>query len=483
MRFILKLFPEITIKSPPVRKRMNRQLTENLRILMKRLQPGAKVISSWDKIEVVLAGESQALAQSALDKLRSVPGVANVARVQAHEFTDVHSIYEHTQKAWAERLAGKTFCVRVKRNGKHEFTSTDVERYVGGGLNQHTQAKGVDLSNPDVTVALEVRDETLYILDEKYEGLGGFPIGSQEDVVSLISGGFDSTVASYLAIKRGLRTHYLFFNLGGRDHELGVKEIAYYLWAKFGASHRVKFITVPFDDVVTDILQHVDPSAMGVVLKRMMLKAGEQIAERAGAKALVTGEAVAQVSSQTLTNLRIIDEGCNALVLRPLAMMDKGEIIGRCRAIGAEEFAANIPEYCGVISVRPSAHLKRDKVLREEDKMSEGILDTALAQTRVQAIDDLVIDMAAERRVAPVTEAVNGAIVIDVRHPNEAALRPLEVPGADVLCIPFYSLKGALASLDASGHYLLYCEKGVMSQLHANHLLDSGHNNVGVYRP
>ena len=483
MRFILKLFPEISIKSPPVRKRMSRQLTENLRILLKRLHPSAKVHPSWDKIDVEFEGESNALAESALDKLCSVPGIANVARVQACEFKDVHHIYEVTKAAWAERLEGKTFCVRVKRNGKHDFTSTEVERYVGGGLNQHTGAKGVDLRNPEVTVELEVRDDILYLVDDKRQGLGGFPIGSQEDALSLISGGFDSTVASYLSIKRGLRTHYLFFNLGGKDHELGVKEIAYYLWAKFGASHRVKFITVPFDGVVSEILQHVDPSAMGVILKRMMLRAGQAVAERAGAKALVTGEAVAQVSSQTLTNLRIIDEAADALVLRPLAMMDKGEIIEKCRAIGAEDFAANIPEYCGVISVRPSAHLKHHKVLREEAKLSANVVDEALAQARVQSIDDLVMDMAAERRVAPMAEVADHAVVIDIRHPNEVELRPLTVAGADVLAIPFYSLKKAFAELDANTQYLLYCEKGVMSQLHANHLLDSGHENIGVYRP
>ena len=466
-----------------MRKRMSRQLTENLRILLKRLHPSAKVYPSWDKIDVEFDGESEALAQAVLDKLCSVPGIANVARVQACEFKDMHHIFEVTKAAWAERLEGKTFCVRVKRNGKHEFTSTEVERYVGGGLNQHTGAKGVDLKSPEVTVTLEVRDSTLYVLDDKQSGLGGFPIGSQEDALSLISGGFDSTLASYLSIKRGVRTHFLFFNLGGKDHELGVKEIAYYLWAKFGASHRVKFITVPFDGVVSEILQHVDPSAMGVVLKRMMLKAAEAVAERAGAQALVTGEAVAQVSSQTLTNLRIIDEATDSLVLRPLAMMDKGEIIEKCRAIGAEEFAANIPEYCGVISVRPSAHLRRHKVLQEEAKLRSEIVEQALSQAQVQTIDDLVMDMGAERRVAPLKAVADGAVVIDIRHPNEAELRPLNVQGADVITIPFYSLKKAFATLEASTQYLLYCEKGVMSQLHANHLLDSGHDNVGVYRP
>lgn len=484
MKFIIKLFPEITIKSPPVRKRMSRQLTENLRILLRRVDAGARVKAHWDNLEVTLPGDDERLVRAVADKLQCVPGIAHIARVRAFRFDSLDDIYQHTYAAWHERLAGKTFCVRVKRNGQHNFSSTEVEHYVGAGLNQHTQARGVDLRNPDERVKLEVRDETLYVVDEIYPGLGGFPLGSQQAVMSLISGGFDSTVASYLSMRRGLRTHFVFFNLGGRDHELGVKEIAYYLWAKFAASHRVKFVTVPFASVVNDILTYVDPSAMGVVLKRQMLRAATEIAAYVDIPALVTGEAVAQVSSQTLPNLSVIDRATDMLVLRPLAMMDKGAIIDLCRKIGAEDFAANIPEYCGVISVRPSASLKLHKVEAEEAKLPPESLSNALADVRVQTIDELDHDVRQGARAqAPGVADAAGYTVIDIRHPREQELNPLAVSGADVLPIPFYSLSSRLPELVGAGEFLLYCDKGVMSQLHANHLRDNGFANVGVYRP
>src|SRR5690606_3472936 len=170
--------------------------------------------------------------------------------------------------------------------------------------------------------------DRLFVIANKNRGLGGYPLGEQDPVLSLISGGFDSTVSTYLCIKRGLRAHYCFFNLGGRAHELGVKEVAYYLWNKYGSSHRVKFITVPFEDVVREILESVDNAYMGVVLKRMMLRAAEKVAASLEIPALVTGESVAQVSSQTLINLSVIDRATDMLVLRPLSTMDKGEIIG-----------------------------------------------------------------------------------------------------------------------------------------------------------
>lgn len=484
MNFIIKLFPEITIKSGPVRKRMSRQLTTNLRIILKRFDSSARVHQEWDQLSVMVDGEDPSKARIVEDMLACVPGIAKFARVRTVKFKDMHDIYLATQEVWGDALAGKTFSVRVKRNGTHDFSSTDVERYVGGGLNQHCATAGVKLKNPDVEIKLEVRFDILYVVENWYQGLGGFPIGSQESVLSLVSGGFDSTVASYLSIKRGLRTHFLFFNLGGKEHELGVKEIAFYLWNRFGSSHRVKFISVPFDEVVAEILEKVHPSCMGVVLKRMMVRAGSAIAERAGAEALVTGEAVAQVSSQTLTNLSIIDRAAECLVLRPLALMDKGEIIDQCRAIGAEDFSAAIPEYCGVISVRPSAHLKGYKVEHEETQMDMRSLERALERAVVQSIDSVMAEVhQGVNRAATVQVVTENQVVIDIRHPAEVDLRPLHVDASQVLQMPFYSLSNRFSQLDKAKTYLLYCDKGVMSQLHAAHLQDEGYANVGVYRP
>lgn len=484
MNFVIKLFPEITIKSSPVRKRMTRQLADNLRLLLRELDSSAKVRQDWDKLEVSVGGDAPELARAIADLLGRVPGIANYAQVRAYPLGDMDSILEHTLATWRHFLKDKTFCVRVKRNGEHNFTSTDVERYVGGGLNQHTGARGVNLRDPEVTVRLEIHRETLYVVDHFYQGLGGFPVGTQGSVLSLISGGFDSTVASYQCIKRGLRTHYLFFNLGGPAHELGVKEIAFYLWRRYGATHRVKFITVPFNGVVNAILEHVDPSCMGVVLKRMMLRAANQVAERANVPAVVTGEAVAQVSSQTLTNLAIIDQASDCLVLRPLALMDKGAIIDQCRAIGAEDLAASVPEYCGVISVRPSAHLRLHKVEAQERLLPEQVLQDAMARTTVQAIDALQVEIEQGTPEVPmVSEPGDGQVVVDIRHPTERDLLPLTLPHPAVVQIPFYSLDSAFADLAADVQYLLYCERGVMSHMHAVHLHDQGFQNVGVYRP
>ena len=372
MHFVIKLFPEITIKSAPVRQRMTRQLRDNLRRLFRTLNEPVIVDRDWDKIEVK-GPDDVDLTNQVADILGRTPGIANFSRVQHFAMGDFDHILEKTLSVWRDKLEGKTFVLRVKRSGKHEFSSHDVERQVGGGLLHQSLASGVKLKNPDLTVRLEIRQEQLYVIEETTQGLGGFPLGTQDSVISLISGGFDSTVSSYLTMKRGLRTHFLFFNLGGRAHEVGVKEVAFYLWNKYSGSHKVRFITVPFDEVIGEILSNVQNSQMGVVLKRMMLRAGTQIAEEMEVQALVTGESVAQVSSQTLANLSVIDSVTSTLVLRPLITFDKNDIIDVARKIGTEQFAANMPEYCGVISKKPTTRAKEERVAGEEENFDFAV--------------------------------------------------------------------------------------------------------------
>ncbi len=483
MQFIVKFFPEITIKSKPVRKQFVKALRNNLRILLRPLDPEVDVQSDWDKIVVSSQSDDESLRLQMVEVLSCTPGIAHFLDVKEFPYIDMHDAFEKTASLWGDRLAGQSFVVRCKRVGKHDFSSHQLEQYIGGGLNQHHETGGVDLHNPDVTVRLELRDDKLFIINQRHDGLGGFPMGSLDSVVSLISGGFDSTVSTYLTMKRGMRTHFCFFNLGGRDHEIGVKEVALYLWMKYGASSRVKFISVPFEGVVSEILKNVDDSQMGVILKRMMLRAGTQVAEKLSVQALVTGEAVAQVSSQTLTNLTVIDSATDMLVLRPLITSDKEDIIRISRQIGTEEFAAAMPEYCGVISVKPTTRAKPLKIEHEEGKFDFSVLDKALEDAAYINIDAIADEELLVQDVEVLNVPIQDGVIIDVRHPSEEERKPLKISNVDIQKIPFYDLHTRFSELDKSKSYLLYCDKGVMSKLHASHLVEQGYTNVKVYRP
>ncbi len=496
MKFLIKYSPEMNMKSRIVRTRFCRQLRKNLARLL-RLHLGLidlatdphapnviSVEAHWDYLEIDLPPVHDALQARVEEILRNTPGIWSFSRVQAHALPDFPTMLELVKAQYAPSLHGKTFAVRCRRAGKHPFRSMDVDRFLGAGLLQEVPTARVKLDNPEVTVALEIRYQELFLVEASQDGLGGFPIGTTDSVISLISGGYDSAVATFLAMKRGLRTHYLFFNLGGREHEIAVKEVALYLWLKFGASHAVQFITVPFEGVVAEILEKVENSMMGVVLKRMMLRAAERVAATLQVEALVTGEAVAQVSSQTLVNLAVIDEVCNMLVLRPLAMTDKQDIVDLARKIGTEEFSAVIPEYCGVISVKPTTRARLPRIEREELRFDFAVLDKALEERIALDIREMRLD---ELPAVPVVDEVQApdaaAVIIDIRHPDEVELAPLTLAANTVLKLPFYRLNKAFAELQPDQHYLLYCAKGVMSRLHATHLKESGFANVGVYRP
>mgnify|MGYP000695554104 CR=1 FL=1 len=482
IKFIVKLHPEIAIKSKSVRKRFTKVLENNIKIMMRRIDEHVKVRNNWDNLTV----ESQVpgVGASMADALGRIPGIVQFNEVTEVEFTTLDDIYQQAQRLLAHQIVGKSFCVRCKRQGQHDFTSTDVERYVGGGLNQHVEGARVQLSRPEVTVKIEIKDQRAYIVTHAHRGMGGFPLPTQEDVLSLMSGGFDSGVASYQMIRKGARTHFLFFNLGGAAHEIGVKQASHYIWSQFSSTHKVKFITVDFEPVVAEILENIEDSQMGVVLKRMMMRAGSKVAQKLNIPALVTGESIGQVSSQTLANLSVIDRVTETLILRPLIQHDKQEIIDIARAIGTAEMAEAMPEYCGVISRKPTVKAKLDVIEKQEQNFDFEILDTVVDNATVIDVRD--IDTAAKEEVKDaesVTELPAGAVVVDIRSPEEEDANPLELDGVEVVHLPFFRLATKFGDLPQDKEYYLYCAKGVMSQLQALILHENGFKTVKVYRP
>ncbi|RDE73932.1 tRNA 4-thiouridine(8) synthase ThiI [Haemophilus sputorum] len=481
MKFIIKLFPEIMIKSDSVRKRFIKILTSNIRNVLLRETENVAVIRNWDFIEVRAKVAEE--APMVLDLLQRTPGIHHILEVEEYPFETMHDIFEQTLAQVHSKLEGKTFCVRVRRKGKHEFRSLDVERYVGGGLNQHIESARVKLTQPDVTIRIDIEHDKMLLVKARHEGLGGYPIGTQEDVLSLISGGFDSGVSSYMLIRRGSRVHYCFFNLGGAAHEIGVKQMAYHIWSRYSTSHKVRFVAINFENVVGEILEKVDNGQMGVVLKRMMVRAASKVAQRFDIQAIVTGEALGQVSSQTLTNLRLIDKAADALVLRPLITHDKEQIIAMAKTIGTDDIAKSMPEFCGVISKNPTVKAIESRILEEEGHFNFDVLEEAVQQA--QYLDIREIAQQTEQEVTSVettSELGENDVILDIRSPEETEESPFTLEGVTVEVLPFYKLSSQFGSLDQSKQYLLYCQRGVMSKLQALYLKENGFNNVKVFR-
>ncbi len=466
------------IKGSSAKRQMVGQLYTNLITILERIDSDIKVRKFSDKIEILTPKSVITEVRLALMETSGIEQVLEV--LQFDGMDSIEKIKHKVGEIVHESIKGKTFVVRVKRTGTHSFKSTEIEQTVGGYLLAHTEAKGVDLRNPELTIQMELIEQQLNIITTKYKGLSGFPIGTQGDILSLMSGGFDSTVASYLTMKRGIKTHFVFFNLGGMAHEIGVKQVALYLWAKFGSSHRVKFISVPFDDVLSEIFRSTAPTYMGVTLKRLMLRASQKIANELEIDALLTGESVAQVSSQTLRNLALIDKASDMLILRPLSTMNKPEIISIANDIGTRHFAESMPEYCGVISQNPITHGSFKRMEREAKKFNYEVLDKAVEDAEHIYVDEIVDDVSNLAPIEVINDVSSGDfVVIDIRGEDECIETSCES-----IKIPFHKLKTEFNKLPKDKEYLLYCEKGIMSQLHAQYLRDAKKSeNVRVYRP
>jgi len=484
MKFIVRLHAEITIKSKSVRQRHLKVLTGNIRTLLKPLHASMRVRNHWDRIEVHHDDEPQ-LTAATIRHLGQIPGIAYFEQVVEHPLTDFAELLEWMLPLQTQRLQGKTFAVRVKRKGRHEFSSMDMAVYLGGGIRARVADTKVQLKNPQEELVIHVIEDQVSLVQQRFPGLGGFPLPTQETVLSLMSGGFDSAVASFQMIRRGARTHFCFFNLGADAHEVAVREIAYFLWEKYSKTHAVKFVTVDFSEVVAQILEAGDQGTLGVLLKRAMMRAAGQVAQRLNAQAIVTGEAVGQVSSQTLSNLQLIDQSTDALILRPLIVQDKQMIVDCARAIGVEALSAAVPEYCGVISKQPSVKVRPEVIAAtEQTVLPDALIANAVAQCRVIDIRDA--HSAQQDTLGPPvirsSETLPAdAVIVDVRRDEEQEESPLEVPGHKVLHIPFFRLASKQDMLDKSKAYFLYCDQGVMSRLQAVQLQEQGFDRVAIY--
>lgn len=493
MSYLLKMSPEIMIKSRQVRRNMSRHLASNVRTIVRRHAPEARVKDAWDHLHLRRVSPSATLTAM----LARIPGIHEVQLVDLLTYQSFEATRDLVVAHWADSLRGQRFRVSVKRSGRdHDFSSPELERYLGAALLAASPGSSVNLKHPQVDVPITLNENQLQLIRERHPAVGGYPLGAQGQALALISGGYDSPVAAWRMMRRGIKAQFLFFNLGGPAHEAGVREVVHYLWSHYGASHHVYFVSVPFDAVVADIQRQVPDGLMSVVLKRLMARAACQLAQQARIPALITGDALAQVSSQTLANLSVIDRASHLPILRPLIAEDKQAIIDAARQLGTARFAEHMPEYCGATSKRPQINAKPDDVDAAEAQLTPGILEAALASAVTTRVDRLLETgrqstletpkrpaLYQPQTVTPETLAeCQAPCIIDIRPPSETDASPLVVADAEVMIIPFFELSERIAGLPGGRDYLLYCERGVMSRMQAAHLADQGYPSVGVFR-
>ncbi len=277
-------------------------------------------------------------------RLSSVFGVANFSFAEQTPL-DLEVLKERI----LESVKGKrfdSFRIQTKRSDKSfPLTSPEINREVGGAVKAQSGAL-VDLKNAKFTVSIEILSREAFFSLDKIQGPGGLPVGASGRVVSLISGGIDSPVASYRTMKRGCRLIFVHFHSVpylDRTSQEKVQELVRLLTRHQFSS---RLYLVPFGEIQRQIVAAVPRPLRVVLYRRMMVRLAESIAFKEKAKALVTGESLAQVASQTLQNLAVIEKAANLLILRPLVGMDKQEIVNEARKINTFEISSIPDEDC-----------------------------------------------------------------------------------------------------------------------------------------
>ncbi|MFB6132449.1 MAG: tRNA sulfurtransferase [Halanaeroarchaeum sp.] len=236
---------------------------------------------------------------------------------------------------------GGSFAVEARRTGDHDFSSHDVGRLGGEAVWAAVEDRfepRVDLDDPDHTFFVEVRDDEAFVFREKREGPGGFPLGTQAPLVALVSGGIDSPVAAWFAMRRGAPVIPLYLDLGeygGADHRARALSTIRTL-SDYAPEHDLRPRVVDAEPVVDRLVDGVDSTRM-LSYRRFMYRVAEHVAERADAAGIVTGEALGQKSSQTARNLNAVDRATTLPIHRPLLARDKQEIVAQARRIGTFE--------------------------------------------------------------------------------------------------------------------------------------------------
>lgn len=446
---LVRLGAEITLKSRRTRYQFLQRLRMNLEDALAGAGAPGPVESTWGRL-FVRGGPAVLEAASRVFGISSLSPVARVVPA------DLDTIVEAGVDVYRETVRGRRFAVRARRTGKHAFTSKDIEIRLGAALLPH--AAGVDLSNPDVTVSVEVRDEKTYFFSERIEGAGGLPLGVEGNAVSLLSGGFDSAVASWLILKRGVALDYIFCNLGGDAYERAVLQVAKVLADAWSWGTRPRMHVLDFAGPLRELRASVRQAYWQVVLKRLMYRAASRIGVEAGASAIITGEAIGQVSSQTLRNLGAIEPAADLPVFRPLIGFDKEEIIERARHIGTAALSEQVREYCAIAPGHPVTATSAERVDEAEAGMSAEPLEAAIATRRVFDLRAL----SPTDLVAPylfTSEIPADAVVIDCRP--LAHFRAWHLPGA--IQRDEWELLRSIPSLDRDQTYVLYCAHGIQS--------------------
>ena len=289
---------------------------------------------------------------------------------------------------WIQGHEFQTLKVETRRaNKQFPLTSPEISAEVGGYLLKHTDARA-DMHHPDLVCWIEIVEKSAYIYTEKIRGIGGLPVGASGKVLVMLSGGIDSPVAAWRMMKRGAKAIFVHFHSYPYTDKASLEKAAELVGILAKSNHRTQVYYVPFAEIQREIVTKTPAPFRVILYRRMMVRIAARIAEREGALALITGESLGQVASQTLGNLKVIEDTANLPILRPLIGDDKEEIVNLAQRIGTFDVSTLPHQDCCSLFVpdHPATNAAIEDVQATEqaleiDALIEHALETVEKQT------------------------------------------------------------------------------------------------------
>ena len=319
-----------------------------------------------------------------LNKIKNIFGIHEIIIGYRYDDRELESIQNNVVELLKDYDIS-TFKVITKRSDKnYPLDSMEISRKVGGAILKNYNNSKVDVHNPNLEVYIEVRINAVYIYFEKVKGIGGYPVGTLGKGLLMLSGGIDSPVAGYMAMKRGIKLECIYFESPPHTSEAAKNKVLELAKILSTYNNGIKVHVINFTKIQEEIYKNIPHEYLITIMRRMMYRISERIARYNKDLAIINGESVGQVASQTLTSMNVINEVVKIPVIRPVACFDKLEIIDISKKIGAYETSILPYEDCCTIFVpeHPVINPERSKCEEYEKLIDYETLITEAIKTR-----------------------------------------------------------------------------------------------------
>lgn len=459
--FIVR-YSEIGLKGHKARDRMEQILVRNIGKGLAALGVEAEVKRGFGRIYV--SGESD--EDLTTDVLSRTMGIKHFSHAVIQKTSGLDSVVEEAVKLWKDSVSGKRFAVRARRTGSHDYRSTDVMKAVGDAIFPYSE--GVDLTNPDIVLNVEIRENLAYFFTRIINGPGGLPLGSEGRLVALVSGGIDSPVAAWKVMKRGCPTDLIFISLAPPIDTIDFLNAASSLIKNWSHGYDPRIHIIDGKRLVETLTDTERFKLTNVTYKRIIYFIAQEIAIKSKAHGIVTGESLGQVSSQTPESLHATSHNLQVPMMRPLLGLDKDEIVDLARRIGTFPETSS-GEFCSLFALNPITKPTVEDIEKDMQNFHEL---QELLETDVVIKGSQINEFMESLKMVNVqtTEVPDNAVVVDLRTPEK--FEKWHYEGA--VNAPLRNLEEMLSTGNGDRTYVFYCMKGLQSAFAASKAREMG---------